>query len=457
MGVEDMRKGWLMVLAIASVSLCTYVALVSAAADPVLLNVPDRPVRFTGTPARIVTNQMARTLGTYAAAPWATFVSGTGTKTVTYDDTAKTVTSNVESGCVTCRAWGEFTFTSQPGQTYILSYTVTAYSLVGVGSATREITIAGGTCTGTCNADVIILGRQAVVFTTATAVTTTVRLGIGTSSGTSAEEHVTFGNVMLEALRGEERSRVYPYEYVPPGDSRAFNYTYTATMSGTSVTNPVLGTAYTIPKYASVLAVGDSFCNDIAKDYPYLLRNENVAFQNGYPSSWAETYPLPAVTMPRLVAISERCVSGATLPAITANLVAALAETYADATVSPWTVVLLEGGVNDVSAGATLESMQAQRLAQIAAVVAYRAIPVLVGVGPFDGTPAPKQAVLDGFNAWMRTLGYPMYDMYLDANSGSATWKANWVTPDGTHPGTNRNEGQSKIAIKLANLLLRIK
>jgi hypothetical protein len=54
---------------------------------------------------------------------------------------------------------------------------------------------------------------------------------------------------------------------------------------------------------------------------------------------------------------------------------------------------------------------------------------------------------------WIRTIGYPLYDMYTDAASGVNTMKTSWGSVDGLHPGQSYTQGSDIIGQRLASLV----
>ena len=54
---------------------------------------------------------------------------------------------------------------------------------------------------------------------------------------------------------------------------------------------------------------------------------------------------------------------------------------------------------------------------------------------------------------WIRTIGYPLYDMYTDAASGVNAMKTSWGSVDGLHPGQSYTQGSDIIGQRLASLV----
>ena len=63
---------------------------------------------------------------------------------------------------------------------------------------------------------------------------------------------------------------------------------------------------------------------------------------------------------------------------------------------------------------------------------------------------------MDAYNAWLKTLGYPVYDLYADANNGSGDLKATWDVGDGVHPSQGANGGAAIMGRRLADLIMLI-
>jgi hypothetical protein len=63
---------------------------------------------------------------------------------------------------------------------------------------------------------------------------------------------------------------------------------------------------------------------------------------------------------------------------------------------------------------------------------------------------------MDAFNAWTKTLGYPVYDLFSDATDGSSDFKTSWGSGDGVHPGQSWTDGSAIMGQRLADLLMLI-
>ena len=332
------------------------------------------------------------------------------------------------------QVYATFTSPGHAGTTFILSFTVDSKS--GTHNAGGNVRISGPTFTGTTLVADLAVGRHALVVRAGSTANTTFRLGVGVNAANGATATMRFSNVMLEQI--PDGSRDYPYEYLWPGEQRAYNYTHVGSMTGTVVNTPTLGTAYAIPTNSSILIIGDSLSTQYP-NYGFSIRLRDIL--NGRP-----------------VAVATRGVSGNTMDQITAQIATALAETTAPGA-APYTLCIAEGGTNDVVANKTLAQMQASRLAQNTAIVAAGMYPILLTTPPRNAATGGQQTVIDGYNAWLKTLGYPVYDLYADASDGNGDYKTSWGSVDGVHPGTLPFLGSSGyylMAQRLADLIMLI-
>ena len=53
-------------------------------------------------------------------------------------------------------------------------------------------------------------------------------------------------------------------------------------------------------------------------------------------------------------------------------------------------------------------------------------------------------------------MGYPLYDLYADADDGNGDFKASWDAADGIHPGNNAGEGYEIMGKRLADLIIAL-
>lgn len=415
----------------------------AAELNPLFLNASPRPFVSSRTEPRLVENLMKHTYKLYqdssVGGDWGDFPDNT--PAITYGqqvDGGQWFEVNSTAG-VLMRVWTSITFPAAINTKYIVSFTVDSKTGTVGGGGSANVTLNTVTATGTTSMDNLAVGRHAMVFTTTSAGNANIRMGIGCSANNNNTATIRYSNVMIECPR--DQSRAVPYEYVTPKDQRVFNYSYSTSLTGTLVNTPTLGAPYAIPSRSSILVIGDSFTNDqdnpptIDGDFPYHMRR----YLKG-----------------KNIAVNSRGVAGTTIAQITTQLAPALAETDVDARVSPYTMCILEGGVNDANGGRTLAQMQADKLAQIAAVEAAGLVPVLVNVGVFESADAGEEAIILAFNAWLATLGYPLYDMYTDSTDGVNTYKASWGSSDGLHPGQGYTTGSSIIAQRLADLIMLI-
>lgn len=420
----------------------------AATLNPLFLNVPPRPAISSLTMPRIVENRMGVKYRNYrknASNNWGDFPSDTDQITWGYDvDGGQWFEVNTLAAGAQ-QVYASFTFGVFRDDDYIISFTVDSKSGTiggGISGGLTGAPSASGTVTFTNPA----VGRHGMKFhITSAAGVFTMRLGIGVGSANAADASIRYSNVMVERL--SDGSRIYPSEYVNPGDSRAFPYTSSSTMSGTAVQVVTNGAAYAIPRRTSVLVIGDSFTDDSYSvpsgaswgDFPFQMRRWDLKG--------------------REIAVTSRGVTGANISDITAQLTSALAETTYTTGVAPWTVCIAEGGINDILAGRTLAQMQTDKLAQIAAIEAAGMLPVLVGITAWDGNASwssGRQAVTDGYNSWLKTLGYPMYDAYADSDDGTGTMKTSWGSADGLHPGQGFYTGSAIMGRRLTDLLMLI-
>lgn len=400
------------------------------------LNAAARPIYSGRTAPRIVRNTLSVKYKLYKKG------GGTSWGDFPTDTTGITWGGNVDGGqwfeCTSTagvldRVWAQFGFKVVAGTTYIISFDV--ISKTGTFNG-YHLSFASGTGTGTTSIQNLTVGRHTAIFTSTSTGTTIIRLGIGAISANANNATIRFGNVMVEQPSPQDRA--YPWEYVTPGDERAFAYTYDTTLTGSLVNAPTLGTVYPIPTRSSVLVIGDSWANE----------EENT------PSTWGD-FPahMRRFLRNKPIAINFRGVSGAQIDEITTQIASAFAETDVAARVSPYTLCIMEGGTNDVAQAQTLATMQTRRLAQIAAAEARGMKVVLMTVPPYNAANAGMQTVMDGYNAWIKTLGYPVYDLFADATDGSNDIKTSWGSSDGIHPGQGYTNGSAIMGQRLADLL----
>lgn len=411
-------------------------ARLAASPNSLFLNVPGRPVLSMRTAPRIVRNTLSMNYKTY--------MKGGGTSWTDFPTDTPGITwgENVDGGqwfeCTSTpvtleRVWAQFGFKTVSGTKYIVSFDV--LSKTGTFNG-YHMSFTSGTGTGTTSIQNLTVGRHTMIFTSTSTGTSILRLGIGVISANANAATIRFGNVMVE--QPFPRDRAYPWEYVTPGDERAFAYTYDTTLTGSLVNAPTIGTTYAIPSNSSVLVIGDSWANE----------EENT------PSTWGD-FPahMRRFLRNQPIAVNFRGVAGAQTDEITTQIAAAFAETDVSSRVSPYTLCIMEGGTNDVAQAKTLAVMQSRRLEQIAAAEAHGMKIILLTVPPYNAANAGMQAVMDGYNAWIKTLGYPVYDVFADATDGSNDIKASWGSGDGVHPGQSYTNGSAIMGQRLADLI----
>lgn len=418
--------------------------------NTLFLNTSPRPVISSRTAPRIVQNIMLPTLRNYyvhASTVWAESPSGSSNIVWGYEvDGGQWVSCQTVVG-VEERVNAHFTFGTTPGAKYLISFYVDEKTGTHTGTGNYNL-IGPATWSGTTLASNLAVGRHAFVVTCTGGTASTLRLGIGAAANNAANATIKISNVQIELVSLND-TRTYPYEYVTPGDQRAYNYTHSNTMVGSVVQTPTLGTPYTIARNRSILCIGDSLSDTFAT--PIL-----AAGQHGdYPYQARRMFPLGAF------AINTRAWPGARISEITTQLTGALAETQGASGAAPYTICILQGGINDqILYNATLAQMQADKLAQIAAIEAAGMLPVLVNIGAFGGSvtywTSGRQAIVDQYNAWLRTLGYPLYDLYADSNDGAGNMKASWGASDGLHPSVSWTGGQSVMGQRLADLIITL-
>ena len=336
------------------------------------------------------------------------------------------------------RVWASFTFTAVVGVTYLISANIDSKS--GTNGNNGHILIANGTFTG--GVTVVhnpAVGRVALGGRCTSGGSITVRIGIGTNSANNFNATMRFSNVMLEIV---PPGRTYPSEYVRPGEQQAFAYTRTSTITSGVESAVVVGETYPIPKRSSVLVIGDSWANDIPfeaggdfGDFPWQTRR---------------------FLRPHPIALNAGGFAGHTIDQITDQIATAVTRQADTPTASPYTLCVAHGGTNDLAASRTLAQMQASRLAQIAAIEAAGMRPILVTVPPYNSLSAGNQTTMDAYNAWLKTLGYPLYDLFADATDGSNDLKASWDYGDGIHASITNVGGAARYGQRLADLILSI-
>lgn len=401
-------------------------------------NVPSRPGMSSRTNPRIVQNLLTKNLQTYTKAAGWSQNAADGKYTWGGDvDGGQWVQFSAGAGE---QVFTTFTLALKVGQRYILSLTVD--SKTGTLNA-RNFQITSAAQTGTWELSNPALGRHVLAFTATSNLSVSLRIGIGTDAANTLASTLRVSNIQVEI--SSDKTRTYPYEYVQPNTTRAYNYTNVTSVATTLCGTPVLGTPYQIPTSSSVLIVGDSFTDT------------NPSLDFGGTEFGDFPFHMQRILPVARYAVNTRGVSGQTIAQITAQITAALTESVGSSGASNYGIVIAQGGINDMIIGArTLAQMQTDKLAQIEIIKAAGAVPVLVGIAAWDGYAgwtAPFQTQTLAYNAWLKTLGYPMYDLYADSDDGTGTIKTAWGSSDGLHPGTGVSAGQAIMGQRLADLI----
>lgn len=414
------------------------------ALNPVFLNASPRPVVSSRTAPRLVENVMKHTYRDYkadtAGSDWSDFPDSTSGITYGYAvDGGQWFEFATTAGGLQ-RVWVTLTQPVAVNTKYILSFDVLSKS--GTVSTGGNANISLQTCTGSGTTSIAdpAVGRHAMVFTVTAGTSCGIRIGIGGSSNNNNTSTLRIGNVMVECP--QDQTRAVPWEYVNARDQRVFPYTYSTSLTGTLVNTPTLGPVLPMPSRSSILVIGDSFTNDY---------NTGPTVMGGDFPMWMRWY-----LRGQPIAVNSRGVTGQTIAQITDQIAAAFAEATVGAGAAPYTMCIAEGGVNDANGGRTLAQMQADKMAQIAAIEARGMVPVLVNIGVFEAGDAGEVATIAAFNAWLRTLPYPMYDLYADSTNGVNTYKSSWGAADGLHPGQGYTQGSDIIGQRLADLIMLV-
>lgn len=404
-------------------------------------NVLSRPFISTRTEPRLVENIMKQTYALYrdssAGGDWADFPDNTLAITYGHPTDGGQWFEFATTAAGIQRVWTLLSFPATINTKYIVSFTVDSKS--GTISGGSNVTLQTVTATGTTTIANPAVGRHAMVFTTTSAGTAQIRFGIGVLSSNAADGTLRISNIMVECP--QDQSRAVPYEYVNTREQRVFPYTYSTSLNSTAVANPTLGDVMPMPTRSSILVIGDSFTNDydtlptIGGDFPYHMRRH----LRGKP-----------------IAVNSRGVTGATIAEITEQIATAFDETTVDSGAAAYTMCIAEGGVNDANSGRTLAQMQADKLAQIAAIEARGMKPILVNIGIFESADANELSIIRAFNTWLSTLSYPLYNLYADSSNGADAYKASWGSSDGLHPGQGYTQGSDIIAQRLADLIMLV-
>lgn len=415
----------------------------TATLNPLYLNASPRPVVSSRAEPRLVENVMKHTYRDYqdssVGGDWTDFPDGTAA--ITYGkqtDGGQWFEFTSTAGGIQ-RVWTSMNIPMAINTKYIVSFTVDSKSGTVSAGGNANVSLQTVTATGTTSIADPAVGRHSMVFTTTSAGTATIRFGIGSSANNNNNGTIRISNIMVELP--QDQTRTYAWEYVNAREQRVFPYTYSSSLTGTLMSTPVLGAVYPIPSRSSILVIGDSFTNDydtlpnVGGDFPFHMRR-HLRGKN--------------------IAVNTRGVSGSTIAQITDQIATAFNETTVDSGAAPYSICISQGGVNDANGGRTLAQMQTDKLAQLAALEARGCKPVIVNVGVFEAGDAGEVATIAAFNAWLRTLPYPMYDLYTDSTNGVNTYKSSWGSADGLHPGQGYTQGSDIMAQRLVDLTMLV-
>ncbi|MCS6297184.1 MAG: SGNH/GDSL hydrolase family protein [Nitrospira sp.] len=415
-----------------------------ATLNPLFVNASPRPVVSARTAPRLVENIMGGVSSTAygyeryqkdASSAWGDFPTNTTEIVWGYTtDGGQWFQATATLGAAE-RVWGAVSFPAVLGETYVISFTVDAKT--GTHGAAGNAALASGTWTGTTSINNAALGRNALVVKATSNATAQVRLGVGVSANNGATGSMRFSNVMVERVPA---SVAYPSEYVYPGEQRVFPYSYSTSVVSGAVQTPTVGAVYAVPRRSSVLMLGDSWAND-----PWTASNFG-----DFP--WQTRRALGRAP----IAINAYGASGARIDQITSQIATAVARNSTIPGAGPYTLCVAFGGTNDIAQSRTLTQMQAARLEQISAIVAAGMYPILVTVAPYNAASAGQQTVMDAYNAWLKTLGYPVYDLFADATDGNNDLKSVWDVGDGVHPSQHANGGAAIMGQRLADLIMLV-
>ncbi len=414
------------------------VSRLEASPNALFVNAPGRPSISSRTAPRIVQNIMDAKYKVYrknSTVNWSDSPADTAAITWGYDVDGGQWFEATATVTTAERVYASFLLRTIVGCRYVLSWTVDSKSGTHGAAAGSMIAVGAGAVAQVNNAAV---GRGSATWVAPSSENVTVRFGVGCAGNNGATGTMRFSNIMVEQVPA---AITYPSEYVTPGDQRAFPYTYSTSVVSNLVQTPTVGSTYSIPRRSSILVIGDSMTND---DY-------------SASNAWGD-FPFRARTLlaGRGVAMNSRGVASMRIDQITPQIAAAFAETDVSAGAAPYTLCISQGGTNDISQSYTLAQMQSAKLAQIQTILDYGMYPVLVGVPPYNSATAGQQTVMDGYNAWIKTLGYPVYDVYTDANNGSGDFSAAFASLDGVHPGQLYAGGYAIMGQRLADLILLV-
>lgn len=370
-----------------------------------------------------------------AASSWLDFPSNTPTITWGHNvDEAQWLQCATTAGVIE-QSYAYVSYVCRGGNTYLFSVTVDSRT----GTHTNgNISISGGTWDPGATLTVTNPdpGRYVVGGYCRSGGNIQFRIGVGTTAANPNNATMRFSNAMLERV---PKGQTYPGEYVRPGDQHVFAYSRSGTVTTGLVSEPTLGPVHEVPRRSSVLVLGDSWCNDHPTatpnhgDFPFQARR----FLAG-----------------RNIAINAFGLSGGRIDQITAQIDQAIMR--ASPTAVPYRMCVAYGGGNDMAQGRTFEQLKDSRLLQLEAIRYANMYPVLVTIPTKNDATVGQRAVRAAYNEWLPTLGYPVYDVYADADNGSGDFKYYWGAADGVHPSNTYTGGASIAGKRLADLIMLV-
>ncbi len=331
----------------------------------------------------------------FTAGNGVTTTTAIGTGSFAYTSTALAEKVLCTAGAVGARYFYSSTMTFLAGHTYVVT--------VMVESSTGVLTEPWLTCL--LNANQISYGtlsvagvpragnRYGILFTPNVTTSALVRMGVGATVAVTAVCSIELSMPMVQDITdigGIAFDRwwpasVYGTRYKP---SASFN-------SGTSGLVTDKGLAYDTsrptPALANWLLIGDSFMNDF-NDPPFTIPLRSKFFCNG---------------------------AGYTGERIRQRITTELAWNLKQA---PFDGLVIEGGLNNVRGGDSLDTMQAEVNAVIDIAIAggiKTSNMVLVGMpGCYRETWSPAiQVVMDGYNLWLQNLAIQIGAQFVDLYS----------------------------------------
>lgn len=353
-------------------------------------------------------------------------IAGTGTATITESGTQRIFTG---TGAGTVRA---FVGTSLTDFDTAKWYAFGANFTTVTGTWTNKtIALTAAPTDGEQNAVTTAAGRWCIVFQPSST-TMTMRLGIGCPSN----ETVAVDDVLI--IEDPFVFELADQNDIPPEFVGAvpviIPYDNPCSLASNVITQSAYGTIKPYKRSDVVLFAGDSF-GDGGSEYPTLIR---------------DAYQIEAHNVH---------VPGARLDQIGTQIASYIASPSTNAPVNLTArVCVMNGGLNDLVADATLETMQSRVNANIAAVRAAGMIPVVVSVGPWkshSSWSAGQQTVTDNYNAWLLArTDILTVDIYAPLEDPS--------TPDTILPAYEASEahpnsaGSAVIQARVTNVLKRI-